>query len=153
MTEPVAPPVVAPRRPALVWVIFLFYVISASWGLALQCLLFLGLYTLPPEQQAIVGSMSAASRLLAVGLGILNLAAATSLWLLRPVAFPLFSIVLVIGLGSTVKHLLPGGVYNGMFAQGPLMAVVTVFSVSVGALISLGIWWYVLRLRRRGLLR
>jgi hypothetical protein len=153
MTEIAAPPIVSNRRPVWVWVIFVFYVVSVGWGLALQCLMFLGLYTLPPEQQALVGDMSAAARLFAVASGILALVAATSLWLLRKVAFPLFSLVLVLGIGATVKHTLPGGMYNKMFAQGPIMTFVTVFSVTGGVLLSVAIWWYVLHLRRRGVLK
>jgi hypothetical protein len=153
MTEIAAPPIVSNRRPVWVWVIFVFYVVSVGWGLVLQCLMFLGLYALPPEQQALVGDMSGAARLFAVGSGILALVAATSLWLLRKVAFPLFSIVLVLGIGTIVKQALPGGMYNKMFGQGPIVAVVTVFSLSVGVLISVAIWWYVLHLRRRGVLK
>ena len=80
MTEIAAPPVVTKPRPVWVWVIFVFYVVSSVWGLALQCLMFLGLYSLPPEQQALIGDMSTAARLFAVGSGILNRVAATSLW-------------------------------------------------------------------------
>jgi hypothetical protein len=153
MTETAAPPIVSNRRPVWVWVIFVFYVVSAGWGLVMQCLMFLGLYTLAPEQQALVGDMTTAVRLFAVGSGILALAAATSLWLLRKVAFPLFSLVLVVAVGTIVKQALPGGMYNKMIGQGPIMAVGTVLSVSVGVSISLAIWWYVLHLWRRGVLR
>jgi len=153
MTEIAAPPIVSNRRPVWVWVIFVFYVVSAGWGLVLQCLMFLGLYTLRPETQALVGEMTTAARLFAVGLGILNLVAATSLWLLRKVAFPLFSLLLVLGIGVIVKHTLPGGMYNKMFAQGTVMAVAAGFSVSIGVLLSFAIWWYVLHLRRRGVLK
>jgi hypothetical protein len=52
-----------------------------------------------------------------------------------------------------VKQALPGGMYNKMIGQGPIMAVGTVLSVSVGVSISLAIWWYVLHLWRRGVLR
>ena len=51
------------------------------------------------------------------------------------------------------KQLLPGGMYNTMLGQGVLMQVVTVFSVGVGALLSLAIWWYVWSLWRRGVLK
>jgi hypothetical protein len=152
MTEIAAPPIVSKQRPVWVWLIFVFYVVSAGWGLVLQCLVFFGLYTLPPEQQALVGNMSAVARLFAVGAGILNLVAATSLWLLRRVAFPLFSLVLVLGIGTTVKQALPGGMYNRMFSQGPVMAAITLVSVSFGVLIIVAIWLYVLRLRRQGVL-
>jgi hypothetical protein len=134
-------------------VIFVFYVVSVAWGLALQCLMFLGLYALPPEQQALVGDMSTAARLFAVASGILALVAATSLWLLRKVAFPLFSLSLVLGIGTIVKQTLPGGMYNKMFAQGPIIAFGTVFSLTGGVLLSVAIWWYVLNLRRRGVLK
>ena len=153
MPEGIAPPVVVQQRPVWVWVIFVFYLVSAGWGLLLQCLMVLGLYTLSAQQQALVGNLTPAARLFAVAMSLLNITAATSLWLLRRVAFPLFTLIVVLGLGTIVKQLLPGGMYNTMLGQGVLIQVATIFSVGVGALLSLAIWWYVWSLRRRGVLK
>jgi len=119
--------------------IFLFYVVSSGWSLVIQCLLLLGLYPLPPEQQSILGSVSVASRLFGLCVVILSLAAATGLWLLHKSALPLFLTTLVLGAGITLWQFLPGGVYNKMLGQGALMDGVTMFSVVAGLLLNVAI--------------
>jgi hypothetical protein len=131
-----------------VWAIFLYYVITLGMGLILQLEMLLGVARFPPEQQALIGSMSTAERLFGIGVAILTLAAATALWRLRKVALPLFSCVFVLSLGTIAWQLQPGGLYSKIFAQGVVMTGVMMFSVGVGVLMSVAIWSYVLHLWR-----
>jgi len=149
-SELVAPPRI---RPTGVWLIFLFYVLTSASGLVFQGLLLLGAYPIPPEQQAIVGNISVGSRLFGLLAVVVNLAAATSLWLLRKSAPYLFLLSVTLGLASTAWQFLPGGIYAKMLAMGLLISVVTMFSVVVGLSISVAIVWYVWRLQRQGVLR
>jgi hypothetical protein len=149
-SQPLGPPRI---RPTGVWLIFLFYVLTSAWGLVFQCLLMLGLYTLRPEQQAIIGNVSVASRLYGIFGLILNLVAATSLWLLRKSALALFLVGFALGVASTLWQFLPGGIYNKMIGQSVLMSAITMFSVAGGLLVNAAIVWYVWHLRRQGVLR
>ena len=148
-----APPPMIRRRPGLVWVIFLFYVLSSAWALLTQLLLQLGLYPVPPEQQAVVSNVSAAARLFGIGLTLLSVVAATYLWLLRKVALQLFLISCVFGVSSILWQMLPGGAYHALLGQGPLMSALILFGISVGVLIKIAICAYVWRLHRRGVLQ
>jgi hypothetical protein len=145
MTEIAASPPVALRRPRLVWVIFLCYAIFGGFSLVVRLEMFLGL--------AKVGTMSTGEQLFEIGVHALNIVAATSLWLLRRVAFPLFSLCLLLNLGTGTWHWLPGGTDSNVFARGGIMAGAIVLGACTGVLLALGMWWYVFQLWRRGVLR
>lgn len=153
MSDVMTPPPIPLRRPRLVWAIFLFYAISLGFSLIMQLEMSLGLAKLPPESQALVDSMPMSARLFGYGSGILSMVAATYLWLLRRGALPLFSATLVLQIGYTLWQCLPGGMYGNMFSQNAVMAWTTVFSVCLGMLMLVGIWWYTFHLWRRGVLR
>ena len=145
MTETATPPPVPLRRPRVVGVIFLSYAIIGGFGLIVRLEMFLGL--------AKFGTMSTGAQLFGIGVGALAIVAATSLWLLRRVAFPLFSLTFLLSLGTVAWRWLPGGKYSNMVAKGGIMAGLMVFSAPFGVLLALGMWWYVFQLWRRGVLR
>ena len=145
MTETATRPPVPLRRPRLVWVIFLSYAIIGGFGLVEWLAMLLGL--------AKFGTMSTSEQLFHFGVGALAIVAATSLWLLRRVAFPLFSLTFFLSLGSVAWRWLPGGKYSNIVAKGGIMADLMVFFTPFGVLLALGMWWYVLQLWRRGVLR
>jgi len=141
------------RRPGLVWVIFLFYILSSAWALLTSLLIQLGRYPVPPEQQAVLSNISSGARIFGLGLTILHVVAATYLWLLRRVALHLFLVSCVLGVASIVWQTLPGGAYHALLGQGRLMSAMIIFTVSVGVLINIAICLYVWRLHRRGVLK
>ena len=145
MTETATPPLVPLRRPRLVWVIFLSYAIIGGFGLVEWLAMLLGL--------AKFGTMSTSEQLFHFGVGALAIGAATSLWLLRRVAFPLFSLTFLLSFGSAAWRWLPGGMYSNMVAKGGITAVCAVLGTPMGVLLAIGMWWYVFRLWRRGVLR
>jgi len=153
MSEHPLPPPLPSNRPGWVWVISIFYVLTSMWGLLAQLLFVFGLKPGSPEQQALVNSLSTSSRILGVGITLLNLAAAVLLWMLRKVAFNLFITAFVLGIASQIWQAFPGGSLHKMFEMGPIMMAVTLCSVVIGLAISAAIYAYVWHLRREGVLR
>ena len=147
-------PVPPPRiRPGWVWGIFIFYVVTTAWGLLARLLIYLGVYPVPEQQQAILCNQSTASALFGLALMALNLAAAVWLWLLRKRAFDLFVAAFALSVASVIWQLIGGGgPLATILSQGTLMVVITTFSLVVGWTISLAICLYVWNLRQKGVL-
>jgi hypothetical protein len=137
----------------LVWVVFLYFVISGGAGLIIQLEMLSGLARFPPETQALFGSLSTSTMLFSFAAGVLHLVAATSLWLLRRVALPLFSLSLLLTIGALAWQLRPGGMFAKILAQSGAMAFGAILSAGFAILTMGAIWWYTLYLWRRGVLR
>lgn len=91
-----------PRRPVGVWVISIFYVISAGWTLLSFVLVLTGTITLNEAQRVYFASLGIVDWLLSLGIGVLGITAAVSLFLLRRVTVPLFATALVLNIVLTV---------------------------------------------------
>src|SRR2546426_5809954 len=131
-------PVPPPRiRPGWVWGIFIFYVVTTTWGLLSRLLIYLGVYPVPEQQQAIIRDQSTGSVLFGLALMALNLTAAVWLWLMRKRAFELFVAAFALSVASVIWQLFDGGPLASLLTQGTLMIVITTFSLVVGWGISL----------------
>ena len=89
------------RRPVWVWVIGIFYVLSAGLSLLSLMVVYGGAGQLTPGQTAYFGSMTRVDWLLSASIGVTGLAGATALFLLRRVAVRLFMAALALNVGLT----------------------------------------------------
>jgi hypothetical protein len=118
-----------------------------------RVLIWLNLYQAPEEQLAMIRNQSPGSILFGFALTALSFAAATTLWLLRRQAFPLFVGATALSIGSTVWQMFSGGPIDQMMGKSILMLVVFLFSFLLGWGMLLGICMYAWTLRERGVLQ
>ena len=150
MAQDPAPP---PRRPAWVWVIFVYFVVSSAWGLLTRALIVLGIYPLPAEELAILRNQPIGGVLFGFGVMALNLSAAIWLWLLRKRAFDLFVAALALSVASVIWQLMMGGPLATLLTRGALVLVIGMFGLIVGWGITVAICLYAWSLRQSGVLR
>jgi len=136
-----------------VWGIFVFYAVTLVSGLLSRALIYLGLYPMPEQQQAMLRNQSTGSVVFGLALIILNMVAAVWLWLLRKRAFELFVAAFILGIASVIWQFMFGGPMASLLTQGTLILVITIFGLLVGWGISLAICWYAWTLRQRGVLQ
>ena len=94
------------KRPKLVWVITIFYFISAGWTLLSFALINSGIIPLNEAQAAYFKSQTILDILFTIVLGVLNFLGAIFLFLLRRSAFYLFLSAFAFGLLMTVYHII-----------------------------------------------
>ena len=92
------------KRPILVWVIFLYYVLSFPFIALSFYLVFSGAVPLTPGEQSYLGNLTPVDFWLTILLGVANFAGAIALFLLRRLAFYLFSGTLVLNVLMTIWH-------------------------------------------------
>lgn len=153
MADAITPPPIPLRRPRLVWVIFFSYVIGAGSFYIIQLEMIFGLAKLSAKQQALVDNLSTGVILYSTIAPILYMVAATTLWRLRRVALPLFSLCLVLTIGSIFRDLLPGGASSTRIARGGAMAAAEFLGTGFGFFVTAGVWAYTFHLWRRGMLK
>lgn len=93
------------KRPKLVWVITIFYFISAGWTLVSFALINSGVIPLNEAQTAYFKSQTILDILFTIVIGVLNFLGAIFLFLLRRSAFYLFLSAFVFGMLMTVYHI------------------------------------------------
>lgn len=86
------------RRPVGVWIIFIFYLLSAGWTLLSFALIFAGAINLNEAQRTYFASLSNIDWFLTLLIGVVGIAAAVSLFLLRRIAILLFSTALALNI-------------------------------------------------------
>ncbi len=133
------------KRPKLVWVAFLYYLFSAGYTLLSFLLIYSGAITVTPDQAAYFRSLSVIDHGFAVLIGSLNLLGAVTLFMLRWVAFYLFTAALALSLALTVIHSLTKGF---MAALGEGGAVGLLLGYGITVVICVYAW----KLRTRGVL-
>jgi len=133
------------RRPKLVWVVLLWFLFSAGYTILSFVLIYSGLISVTPEQAAYLRSLSPLDYTLTLAIASLNIAGAVSLFLLRRVAFQLFTIALVASLLATVAHAVSKGFLAALGGTG---AVGLVIGYGILVLVCL----YTRRLKARGVL-
>jgi hypothetical protein len=78
------------KRPKLVWMITIFYVISAGWTLISFALIYSGVIEVTKAQEAYFKSQTFLDALITVAIGSLNVIGSISLFFLKRKAFYLF---------------------------------------------------------------
>ncbi|MDJ0850632.1 MAG: hypothetical protein QNK04_19845 [Myxococcota bacterium] len=153
MSNPYTPPEAdlthgaeAPRRPALVWVLTIWYWLAAVGSFVTLPLFLSGTIPIPEPQRTFIQDSSALYTVQTLGSGALCLAFATALFRLRAAALALFIAVLLFGLASTAIAVTDDQWFAAMGSMG-------LASTAISWVIQLAILAYVLRLKKRGVLR
>lgn len=136
---------VAKRRPKLVWVILLWFVFSAGYTIVSFLLIYSGSISVTPEQAAYLRGLSSLDHTLTLGIASLNIAGAVSLFLLRKVAFHLFTVALVASILATVAHAVSKGFLVALGGAGMI-------GLLIGYGILVAVCLYTWKLKARGVL-
>jgi hypothetical protein len=94
------------KRPKLVWVITIFYVISAGWTLLSFALIYYGSIPLNEAQASYFKSLTSLDILFTIATASLNFAGVIYLFLLRRTAFYLFLLAFAFGVLITIYHII-----------------------------------------------
>ena len=144
-TIPDTPPI-AVKRPALVWVISIFYFISAGWVILSFALVYSGSIPLNEAQREYFQSQTIFDHGSTLLIGVSNLVGAVLLLALKRPAFHLFASAFGIGLAVTLYHIVAKNWLGVIGGPGLVGAV-------IGWAISLSIIFYTRRLIGRDILR
>ena len=136
---------VSARRPKLVWVVLLWFLLSAGYTILSFVLIYFGLISVTPEQAAYLRGLSLFDYTLSLGISCLNIGGAVSLFMLRRIAFRLFTIALVASLLVTIAHAITRGFVAALGGAGVVGLV-----IGYGVLIAVCI--YAGRLKAEGVL-
>ena len=145
LTPEVQPPIPA-KRPALVWVISIFYFLSAGWTTLSLALVLSGGIPLSPAQQQYVSSLTAFDHASTLVIGSSNLAGAVLLLLLRRHAYLFFAGALGLGIPLTLYQILTR---NWLGAAGGAGLI----GAAIGWAISMAVILYARGLVKKGVLR
>ena len=94
------------KRPKLVWIITMFYIISAGWMLLSFALIYSGAIPINEAQRAYFDSQNIFDIILTLSMASLNVLGAILLFLLKRHSFHCFLTAFSIGLFMTVYHIL-----------------------------------------------
>lgn len=94
------------RRPKLIWVISGLYVLSAGWTVLSFFLVYGGLVPQTEAESNYFANLTALDHFTTVALGLLTMAAAIFLFLLRRVAVTLFALALTFNILFSLVHAL-----------------------------------------------
>jgi len=134
------------RRPKAVWVISIFYFISAIWTTLSFYLVYAGAVHVNDAQAAYFSHLSAVDYVIALATTLLSLAGAVALFLLRRPAPFLFIAAMAVGFIITVWHVATKGWLNAIGGAGLIGTV-------IGWTIGLWICTYSWQLLKEGMLR
>jgi hypothetical protein len=147
MTTPVEnPPPVPAKRPALVWIISIFYFVSAGWTMLSFLLIFSGAIPLNEAQKEYFQSQSPVDYGSTLLIGTANLVGAVLLLLLKKPAFHLFATAFGVGLLLTVYQIFTKNWLGAIGGPGLIGAI-------IGWGISIAVILYAKRLIDRGVLK
>jgi hypothetical protein len=133
------------KRPKLVWVVFLFYLLSVGYTALSFFLIFSGYVSVSAEQAAYFRNLSVFDWAITCLTATLNLAAAISIFLLRKVAFFFFVISLGLSVLQTLVQVFTTNFVAALGGPGAL-------GVVIGFAISIAVCTYAWRLKARGTL-
>ncbi|MBT5705818.1 hypothetical protein OAH36_05310 [Verrucomicrobia bacterium] len=133
------------KRPVLVWVISIFYLISAGFTILSLVLIYSGLIPVNEVQKAYFDGLTPIDHISTVLIGSLNLLGAVFLFILRKHAFHFFLAGFVAGLMTTTYHIIAKNWIETIGTAGFIGA-------AIGWGISISIILYSKRLRNRGIL-
>lgn len=97
---------VSKNRPKLVWIISIFYILSAGWTILSFALIYSGSIPINEVQKAYFESQNIFDIILTLAMGSLNILGAILLFLLRRQAFHCFLTAFSLGILMTVYHIM-----------------------------------------------
>ncbi len=133
------------KRPIWVWVISIFYLLSAGYTLLSFYLIHTGAIPLKPVQQAYFDNLSTLDYTITILIGAANFLGAIALFLLRKQAFYLFLSALCAGMLLTILHSIGKGWIAAVGGPG-------LIGMLLGWGIAVAVIAYSRRLINRGLL-
>jgi len=133
-------------RPLLVWLISIYFFLSASWTITSFFLIRIGAVPLNPAQKTYFESLNAADYLLTIIGALLSISAAVSLFLMRKAAYYLFCASLAFNMAFTIWHIISRH-WLSVIGIGGLAGA------AVGWLILFAICLYTARLTVQGTLK
>jgi hypothetical protein len=134
------------KRPVWVWVISIFFFISAGWTLLSFYLIWSGVIPLAPAQKAYFDQLTLFDYGQSIVVGLLNMTGAVALFLLRRIALAFFLSGLGLGIISVVWHAATKGWIAAIGGPG-------LVGVLLGYVIVIAVCAYVWRLSKTGVLR
>ena len=132
-------------RPVWVWVISAFYLLSVGWMLLSFALIFSGAIKINAAQQAYFASLTRVDWFFSLSIGVIGIAGAISLFLLRRLAVVLFSLALVLNLALTAFQTIRTNLAEALGGSG-------LFGLLLGWLILVAVILYARGLTKRGVL-
>ncbi len=133
-TTPQELPPIPGRRPALVWVISIFYFLSAGWVLLSFSLIYSGAIPLNEAQKAYFQSQTVFDHGSTIVIGASNLVGAILLFLLRKQAFHFFVAAFSVGLALTLYQIVAKNWLGAIGGPGLVGAVIS-WAISVAIII------------------
>ena len=140
------PPLIPTKRPTLVWVISIIYVVSAGWTILSFVLVFSGAIPLNETQKAYFASQTIFDYGTTLLTGTANLVGAVLLFLLKKPAFYLFATAFCAGIAVTVYQIFAKKWLGAIGGPG-LIGVVIGWGINIAIIV------YSRRLISRGVLR
>ena len=115
----------APRkRPKWVWVISVFFFLSASWTLYSIYLVETGAVQLQPDQVAYFDNLTGIDYTVSIIIGLANLLGAVALFMLRAVSFYFFMAALLLNVILHIWHILNKGWADAVGGPGMIGALI-----------------------------
>lgn len=133
------------RRPIWVWVITVFYLLSAGFTLLSFVWINIGAAKLDAAQEAYFASLTSVDWFFTLSIGVVTIAGAISLFQLRRLAVTLFSISLALNLAFTAFHIMRTNWIEVLGGPG-------LFGMLIAWLILISVILYARRLTKRGVL-
>jgi len=134
------------KRPKLVWVISIFYILSAGWAVLSFALIFSGVIPLNEAQKAYFDAQSIVDNIFTITMGSLNFLGAILLFLLRRYAFHCFLTAFSLGILMYIDHIFYKN-WLGVIGTPGLVGAI------IGWLISIAIILYANRLIKNEILK
>jgi len=106
------------KRPGLVWVISIFYVIAFGWSLLSVILIYTGIIPTNQAQQAYFDSIGTGGILFSIFITILNMTAAVMLFLMKRHAFYFFLGGFFLSVMITVRDIISNNLIEAMGVLG-----------------------------------
>jgi hypothetical protein len=133
------------RRPFGVWLIAAFYVLSAGWTLLSFALIFSGAIKINAVQEAYFASLTNIDWFFSLSIGVIGIAGAISVFLLRRLAVVLFSVALLLNFAVTAYQMARTNWTEALPSGG-------LFGALLGWLILVAVILYTRSLSKRGVL-
>ena len=123
-----------PQRPRLVWVITLYELISAAWGLLSFVLVNFGVIPLTEAATAYHNSQTILDALFVTAIAVFNLAGTISLFFLKKNAFYLLLSSLILSAIATVHHIISRA-WLGVMDSSGLIGAGIMWAIEIGIII------------------